>query len=181
MAHFPEDGANEQRQARGEDEAGAVVGGVPPVRHPELPEDEAELHQVALRVRLLEVQRLLPLWRHAQLLDQRLVLSAHAHRRVVSSLLCGRDSGSSHGQHPVAPSAKLIIDPNSKGLGSISVFQVIHERQPAIAKGANMRRGDQISLVSVPESTNDQCCNQHAHALAVKCAVSLLYATTSRV
>ena len=87
VAHFPQDGADEERQPSGKDEARAVVGGVAPVGHPELPEDEAELHEVALRVRLLEVQGLLPLRRHAQLLNQRLVPPACSAKIIVSDPL----------------------------------------------------------------------------------------------
>ena len=77
-----EDGAHKETHDGSKDEAGAIVGSVPPVGDPELPEDHPELGEVGLRVLVLEAQGGYPLLRYAQLLYQLLILPAEQQQRL---------------------------------------------------------------------------------------------------
>ena len=76
MVDLVQNGTHEQPHDCRKNETGSIVGHVPPVADPELPEDHTELGEVGLRVLVLELQRFAALLGNAQLLDQLLILPA---------------------------------------------------------------------------------------------------------
>lgn len=76
MRHLVQDGPNKKSHDTGEDESGSIVGHIPPVADPELPEDHSELDQVGLGVLVLEAQGGHATLGDAQLLYQLLILPA---------------------------------------------------------------------------------------------------------
>ena len=56
VCHLVQNGAHKKPHDTGKDESGSIVGHIPPVADPELPEDHSELHQVGLGVLVLEAE-----------------------------------------------------------------------------------------------------------------------------